>query len=58
MDSFKQQLRETIAKASCKWCASQPTCKGVNRCGQFIPSAELYREVTRMADKTAGKVVK
>lgn len=54
MDSFKKQLRETIAKASCKWCASQPTCKGVNRCGQFIPSAELY-EVVR---KEAGKVVK
>jgi hypothetical protein len=51
MDEFKQTLRELIKAASHTKCASFGKCKCSAKCGAFVPSAELYEEVTRLARK-------
>jgi hypothetical protein len=51
MNDFKNKLRAIIATAGCNHCSAFPTCKGMKRCGAFVPSAELYEKVQEMARK-------
>jgi len=42
---LKEQIRDIIKGATCRHCGVNTCSKREARCGQFIPSAELYEEI-------------
>jgi hypothetical protein len=51
MQSFKDTLRKLIQSADHTKCAEYAKCQCKSKCCAFVPSAELYAEVTRLAKK-------